>query len=43
MKVLEFFNNYDNFKFMTENAFNKAINNYTTQHFFEKFLKPIKF
>jgi spore maturation protein CgeB len=36
-------NNYDDFKFMTENAFNKAINNYTTQHFFEKFLKPIKF
>jgi spore maturation protein CgeB len=42
-KINYILNNYDNFKPVVENAFNKAINNYTTQHFFEKFLKPITF
>lgn len=49
MKVLEFFNKgnggylddplyYFNFK---QNAYNKAINNYTVDHFVEKYLEPI--
>lgn len=25
---------------ITENAFNKAVNNYTTKHFYERFIKP---
>ena len=32
-------NNYDLFDQMRENAYNKAVNNYTTKHFVEKFLK----
>ena len=32
-------NNYDEFDQMRENAYNKAVNNYTTKHFVEKFLK----
>ena len=32
-------NNYDMFDQMRENAYNKAVSNYTTKHFVEKFLK----
>lgn len=32
-------NNYDLFDQMRENAYNKAVNNYTTKHFVEKYLK----
>ena len=30
--------NYDMFDSMRENAYNKAVNNYTTKHFVEKYL-----
>jgi hypothetical protein len=37
----EVLNNYNNYKFLAENAYNKAFNNYTTKHFFNKYLKPL--
>jgi glycosyltransferase involved in cell wall biosynthesis len=30
--------NYELFDLMRENAYNKAVNNYTTKHFVEKYL-----
>jgi hypothetical protein len=33
-------NNYDNYKYLSENAFNKAINNYTTEKFIDNILIP---
>lgn len=42
-KVLYIKNNYKEFEYIIENAYQKAINNYTTQHFYEKYLKTIKF
>lgn len=38
-KIEEILNNYDKYKQVAENAYNKAINNYTTKHFVEKYLK----
>lgn len=35
-------NNYNEFEPMVEQAYSRAINNYTTQHFYEKYLKNIK-
>jgi len=35
--------NYNEFKPTIENAYQKAINNYTTQHFYKKYLKNLKF
>jgi spore maturation protein CgeB len=35
--------NYNEFQPMIEKAYQKAVNNYTTQHFYEKYLKSIKF
>lgn len=40
-KVLYIKNNYDEFQPMVERAYHRAINNYTTQHFCEKYLKNI--
>lgn len=37
-KIHHIINNYDSYKPMVENAFNKLINNFTTKHYFEKFL-----
>jgi hypothetical protein len=39
--IEEVLNNYDNYKILAENAYNKAINNYTTKHFYNNFLKPL--
>ena len=38
----EIINNYDKFKHIAENAYNKAINNYTTKHFIENYLLKLK-
>jgi hypothetical protein len=37
----EIITNYKNYQFLAENAYNKAIQNYSTTHFYEKHLKPI--
>ena len=42
-KILYIKNNYKEFEHIIENAYQKAINNYTTQHFYKKYLKTIKF
>lgn len=39
--VSKIVNNYDQYKPIIENAYNRAINNYTTEHFFNKFLKDL--
>lgn len=36
-------NNYGEFEPMIERAYQKAINSYTTQHFYEQYLKNLKF
>jgi hypothetical protein len=38
-RLSEIVENYESYAHIVENAYNKAINNYTTKHFFEKFLK----
>jgi len=36
--VDEILNNYNKYKYIADNAYNKAINNYTTKHFVERYL-----
>lgn len=33
-------NNYDSYKYLAENAYNKSMLNYTTEHFYNKYIKP---
>jgi hypothetical protein len=40
-KLDHIINNYHDYEEMTNNAYEKAINNYTTEHFVNKFLKEI--
>ncbi len=40
-KITEILKNYDKYTYLADNAFNKLINNWTTNHFFEKYLKNI--
>jgi hypothetical protein len=37
-KLYQIINNYEKYEFIANNAFEKAINNYTTKHFVQKFL-----
>lgn len=37
----EIIHNYDKYTFLSENAYNKAVNNYTTEHFYNKYIKPL--
>ena len=37
-KLNHIINHYDEFDDMRQNAYNKAINNYTTKHFVENYL-----
>lgn len=37
----ELINNFDNYKDMIESAYDHAVNNYTTKHFVDKFLRDI--
>jgi hypothetical protein len=37
--ITEILKNYDKYQIIINNAYNKAINNYTTRHFVEKYLK----
>lgn len=36
--IIEILNNYDKYKIISENAYFKAMNNYTTKHFVEKYI-----
>lgn len=40
-KLIEILNNYEKYEKIAENAFEKAINNYSTKHFTEKFIGGI--
>lgn len=40
-KIHEILKNYDKYTYLTDNAFNKLINNWTTHHFFDKYLKNL--
>jgi hypothetical protein len=40
-KIHEILKNYDKYTYLSDNAFNKLINNWTTNHFFEKYLKNL--
>ena len=40
-KIHEILNNYEKYTYLADNAFNKLINNWTTHHFFEKYLKNL--
>lgn len=37
----EIINNYEKYTYLSENAYNKAISNYTTEHFYDKFIKQL--
>lgn len=37
----EILNNFEDYQHIVDNAYNKSINNYTTAHFYEKYLKPL--
>ena len=39
-KINEINKNYDGYKYIAENAYNKTINNYTTEHFVERYILP---
>jgi len=39
-KIHEILNNYGDYYHIAENAYNKAINNYTTKHYIEKYIIP---
>ena len=39
-KINEINKNYEGYKYIAENAYNKFINNYTTEHFINKFILP---
>ena len=39
-KINEINNNYDSYKYISDNAYNKIINNYTTAHFIQKYILP---
>lgn len=41
-KIKEILFNYKKYEYIIENAYNKAINNYTTKHFFEKYLQNLE-
>lgn len=38
-KIDDILSNYERYQIIAENAYNKAINNYTTKHFVDKYLK----
>jgi Txe/YoeB family toxin of Txe-Axe toxin-antitoxin module len=40
-KINEILKNYDKYTYLTDNAFNKLVNNWTTHHFFDKYLKNL--
>jgi len=40
-KINEILNNYDKYTYLAENAYNTLINNWTTYHFFEKYLRNL--
>jgi hypothetical protein len=40
-KIHEILNNYEKYTYLADNAFYKLINNWTTHHFFEKYLKNL--
>ena len=39
-KINEILKNYDGYKYIAENAYNKAINNYTSKHFIDRYILP---
>jgi hypothetical protein len=39
--IEEVLNNYDNYTYLADNAYNKALSNYTTEHFYNKYIKPL--
>jgi hypothetical protein len=39
--IEDILNDYEKFAFLSENAYNKAINNYTTEHFYKKYIQPL--
>lgn len=39
-KINEINKNYDDYKYISDNAYNKIINNYTTEHFIQKYILP---
>jgi len=40
-KIQYILNHYDDYQPMIENAYNKLINNFTTKHYFDKYLKDL--
>lgn len=40
-KIHEILKNYDKYTYLTENAFNKLVNNWTTEHYFDKYLRNL--
>jgi len=40
--VDEILNNYEKYTYLSENAFNKALTNYTSEHFYKNFIKQNK-
>ncbi len=40
-KINSILENYDKYTYLIENAYNKVINNWTTYHFFEKYLRNL--
>ena len=39
-KINEILKNYEGYKYIAENAYNKTINNYTSEHFIQKYILP---
>lgn len=39
--IEEILNNYNHYNYLAENAYNKAINNFTTNNFYNDFIKPL--
>lgn len=40
-KINEILNNYDKYTYLAENAYNTLLNNWTTYHFFERYLRNL--
>lgn len=40
-KIHDILKNYEKYTYLADNAFNKLINNWTTRHFFEKYLRNL--
>lgn len=40
-KINEILKNYDKYKYLAENAYQRVINNWTTYHFFERYLRNL--